>query len=87
MCEREREFCHFLIFRSGWKWYRCEDGYKFSSQAIECRFFYKSFAFTESWGNENLNGLHTYQLKKSFSIVLLWKIADHIVKLKLRYSP
>jgi len=45
MCERECEFCHFLIFRSGWKWYRCEDGYQFSSQAIECcDFFYKSFA-------------------------------------------
>ena len=38
MCEREREFCHFLIFRSGWKWYRCEDGYQFSSQAIESLF-------------------------------------------------
>ena len=26
-------------------WYRCEDGYQFSSQAIKCRnFFYKSFA-------------------------------------------
>ena len=45
MCEREREFCHFLIFRSGWKWCRCEEGYQFSSQAIEWRnFFYKSFA-------------------------------------------
>ena len=32
------------------------------------------------------NGLHTYQSKKSFSVVLLWKIADHFVKLKLRYS-
>ena len=35
MCEREREFCHFLIFRSGWKWYGCEDGHQFSLQTIE----------------------------------------------------
>ena len=53
MCEREREFCHFLIFRSGWKWYRCEDGYQFSSQAIAVANFSTSrLRHTESCGNE-----------------------------------
>ena len=33
MCEREREYCDLLIFRSSWKWFRCWNRYLFSSGA------------------------------------------------------
>ena len=53
MCEREREFCNFLIFRSGWKWYRCEDGYQFSLQELKAATFSTNrLRHSESCGNE-----------------------------------
>ena len=39
MCEGEREFCHILIFRSGWKWDRCEDGYQFLRKQLNAATF------------------------------------------------
>ena len=43
MCEREREFCELLMFRSGWKWSRCGNRYLFSSHGIEWRNFLYQF--------------------------------------------
>ena len=51
MCLRERKFCHFLIFRSGWKWYRCEDGY-FLRKQLNAATFSRFRGLTESCGNE-----------------------------------
>ena len=45
MCEREREFCDLLIFRSIWKWFRCGNPYLFSSQGIDCATFSTSCFF------------------------------------------
>ena len=39
MCERDREFCDLLTFRSGWKWSRCGNRYLFPSHRIEWRNF------------------------------------------------
>ena len=39
MCEREFKFCDLLIFRSGWKWSRCGNRYRFSSHGITWRSF------------------------------------------------
>ena len=50
ICVREREFCHFLIFRSGWKWYRCEDGYQL--RFIDNPQNAEALRHTESCGNE-----------------------------------
>ena len=51
MCERKREFSHFLMFRSGWKWYRCEDGF-LRKQLNAATFSTNRLRHTESCGNE-----------------------------------
>ena len=60
MCQKEREFCHFLIFRSGWKWYRCEDGYQFSSGDYVGRFFVPSLPATTSAAKTQQHHSQTY---------------------------